>query len=103
MTDAGLEFFVDFGEVEESRGFEAVPPGRYNIVVDQIELRDSQSSEHKYLNWQLTIADGEYHGRKLWHITSFAPGSLPILKTLLKSASRTRAWAAALSWPVSRK
>lgn len=94
MTDtAGItndmdddEFFVDFGDVPEASGFEAIPRGRYDVIVDQVELKDSNSSEYKYLNWQLSVADGPFAKRKLWYVTSFHPESAPMMRRVLASA-----------------
>ncbi len=66
---------IDFSEV--AGGFEALPPGEYAVVVDKVELRESQSSENPYFNWELTVTeDGEHKTRKLWFMTSFAPKAL---------------------------
>lgn len=73
---------VNFAEVEG--GFEAIPEGRYPAAIEKVEVRESKSSEHNYLNWELTISDGEYEGRKQWMITSLSPRALFRLKDVFE-------------------
>ncbi len=70
---------VNFAEVE-SGSFDPVPEGRYDVIIDRVEVRESKSSDHNYLNWELKIADGEYEDRLLWMITSLSPRALFRLK-----------------------
>lgn len=64
---------IDFSKVESS---EPIPVSNQPVIVDQIELRESKSSEHHYLNWKLVISDGPFTGRVLYMITSLAPKAL---------------------------
>lgn len=64
---------VDFSEVEE---FDNIPKGDYPVVIEKVEIRDSQTSQHQYLNWTLVVSEGEYKDRKLWLVTSFSPKAL---------------------------
>jgi len=64
---------VDFSDAES---FDAVPAGEYPVVVIEVEVRESQRSEHPYLNWELEITEGEATGRKLWMMTSLSPKAL---------------------------
>ncbi len=73
---------VDFSEVEE---FEAMPKGNYDCVIEKVEVRDSNSSDYQYLNWELKVADGEFKDRRLWFITSFSPKALFRLKQTLEN------------------
>lgn len=72
---------VNFAEVES--GFEAIEEGPYPVVIEKVEVRESKSSDHPYLNWELTITDGDHEGRKLWQITSLSPNALFRLKDQL--------------------
>lgn len=69
---------INFGDVEGS--FEVIPAGRYPVVVEKVEVRESKSSDHNYFNWEMTITDGDHEGRKLWMITSLSPKALFRLK-----------------------
>jgi len=69
---------VNFAEVEG--GFEPVPEGTYEVIVEDVEVRESKSSDNHYLNWRFRILDEEYEGRFLWNITSLSPRALFRLK-----------------------
>lgn len=69
---------INFADVEDS--FQVMPEGLYPVVVEKVEIRESKSSDNPYLNWELTITDGEHEGRKLWQITSLSPKALFRLK-----------------------
>lgn len=64
---------VDFSQVET---FEALPPGEYPVVIESVEVRQSETGEFPYLNFTLVIPDGEYANRKLWFIGSLSPKAL---------------------------
>ena len=72
---------INFGDVEGS--FEALPEGAYPVIIEKVERRESKSSEHDYLNWELTVSEGEHKERKLWMITSLSPRALWKLKDVL--------------------
>jgi hypothetical protein len=67
-----------------SEGFEALPPGRYEAVITDVTAK--QGSKAPYLNWELTIAEGEFEDRKLWLMTSLAPQALFGIKNLMRAA-----------------
>jgi hypothetical protein len=46
-----------------------VPDGRYTVNVDRVELKRSQSSGSKMLEWELRILGPSQVGRKLWKYT----------------------------------
>lgn len=71
---------INFAEVEG--GFEPVPEGRYDVIVDRVEVRESKSSDNDYLNWEMSIQDDDYEGQKLWMITSLSPRALFRLKDI---------------------
>lgn len=75
---------INFAEVEG--GFEAVPEGVYDVVIETVEVRDSKSSEHDYLNWEFKITgpDDDYEGQHLWMITSLSPRALFRLKDVFE-------------------
>lgn len=69
---------VNFAEVESS--FEPLPEGRYECIVETVEVRESKSSDNDYLNWELKVTDGEFEDRRLWMITSLSERALFRLK-----------------------
>ena len=73
---------INFSDVED---FELLDAGVYDAVVEDIEERESQSSDYPYLNWTLVVAGEENDGRKLWFMTSLSPKALWKLKETLLS------------------
>lgn len=72
---------INFAEVEGS--FEPLPEGTYECVIEVVEVRESNSSDNDYLNWELKVLDGEFENRKLWMITSLGDRALWKLKDTL--------------------
>ena len=75
---------VDFSDV---KGFEPIPQGTYSAIIENVELRDSKSTEgNQNINWEFTVNDGgEFDGRKLFMTTSLAPKALFRLKGVMES------------------
>lgn len=70
---------INFAEVEGS--FSPLPENTwYPALVERVEVRESNSSDNDYLNWEFKISDGEYEGRRLWMISSFSEKALFRLK-----------------------
>jgi hypothetical protein len=73
---------INFAEVEGS--FEPLPEGQYEVIIERVEVRESNSSDNDYLNWQLKVTDdGEFEDRNLWMITSLSEKALFRLKDVL--------------------
>lgn len=69
---------VNFSDVNN---FDPLPAGVYPVVVTGVEVREPRSANkdgetYPYLNWELTIEEGEYEDRKLWTITSLNPKAM---------------------------
>ena len=75
---------ISFADVE-SGGFEPIPEGTYDAIIDKVEVRESKSSDHNYLNFEFIIQDEEYEGRRMWMINSFSPKALFRLKDTLEA------------------
>lgn len=75
---------INFAEVEDN-AFEAIPEANYPVVIDHVEMRDSKSSDNPYLNWEMTVSEGEYANRKLWMMTSLSEKALWRLKAVLSN------------------
>ena len=52
-------------EVEE-RNFENVPDGKYQTIIDRIELTTAKTSGNPMLKWTLKILGPTHQGRLLW-------------------------------------
>ena len=73
---------IDFSDIEE---FEPLPVGRYPIMVEVVALRQSQSSENPYLNWELKVTVEPYLNRRLFLMTSLSPKALWRLKAVFEA------------------
>lgn len=72
---------IDFSEVES--GFEPLPEGEYEAVIERIEVRESKSSDNDYLNWEFKVTEDEYEDRRVWGLRSLSPKALGFLKDWL--------------------
>lgn len=45
---------------------EDIPDGKYDVVVDKVDITKSRSSGAAMLKWTLRVTDPDYAGRKLW-------------------------------------
>lgn len=70
---------VDFSNVGT---FEALPEGQYDAVIESVELRTGKTTGNPYLNFTLTVTEGEYEGRKLWMTAGLTEKSLWKLKDM---------------------
>lgn len=75
---------ISFADVE-SGGFEPIPEGTYDAIIDKVEVRESKSSDHNYLNFEMVIQDEDYEGRRMWMINSFSPKALFRMKDTLEA------------------
>lgn len=77
---------VNFAEIPDS-DFSAIPPGKYHVKITGGEMRESGPNSKnpgaQYINWELTVQEGEQENRKLWTNTSLLPHALFSLKALL--------------------
>lgn len=74
---------VDFSDVQE---FEPLGKGEFPVLVEKVEYREAQTEDkYDYLNWELTVSDGEFQGRKLWFITSLSPKALFRMKDIFEN------------------
>lgn len=85
------EIALDFSDVPDGIDYGApIRPGTYNGMVDKVELRTGKDSGKEYLNFECHITDdGEFSGRKVWSIVSFAEKALPNTKRVLQSFGLT--------------
>jgi len=86
FEESGDSLLLDMESVEE-QSFETIPKGTYAVIVEETEFRMSATSGKPMWNLTLVITDGEFKGRKVWHIMSFSEGAMPTTKAqLLKFA-----------------
>jgi hypothetical protein len=86
-----MSFVLDMSDVQG--GFDALPAGRYHVAVTDWDNAEVQN-EGKLpagtpgINWEFTVQEGEYEGRKLWTNHWIHPKTLGFLKAMLKNLSK---------------
>ena len=53
-------------EVEPSTGFDAIPAGKYQVIINESEMKPTKTGNGQYLWIEFEVISGEYKGRKLW-------------------------------------
>jgi hypothetical protein len=68
------QIHLDFSNIEE---FDPLPKGDYPVVIESAQVRESKENPGtEYLNWELTVTDGEFEGRKLFMSNGLTEKSL---------------------------
>lgn len=85
MEEAGSgNFTVDLTGVDEnSGGFEAMPRGMYDCLIDDCQFGPSKNSGNPMWTWVLEVESGDYAGRKLFFHLPFTENMLPRIKKIL--------------------
>lgn len=73
----------------EAGDFDPIPVGEYAARVTDGQIQEAgPNAKHpgsEYINWEFTIQEGDYEGRKQWTNTTLLPHALYGLKELLKA------------------
>lgn len=82
---------VDFSgvdpDIRRGGGASHIPEGDYLAKIVSSEMRESEKSGSRYLSWKLTINNGEFKGKPLYHITSLKPDALWNFRNLIHAAT----------------
>lgn len=63
-----------------------MPKGQYRAEITAVTLKDSKNTPgNQYINWEFTLVEEEYVGRKLWLITTLTKESIWKLRSTLKA------------------
>lgn len=71
---------IDLSNVEEDAGFEAIPKGTYDVVVQDATYKVSQEKGNPMISLTLEVEGGEFKGRKLFTHVVFAPKTMGMAK-----------------------
>lgn len=74
---------INFAEIEG--GFEPLPEGTYDCIIEKVEVRESKSSDNNYLNWEFKVTDDDHENQRLWMITSLSDRALFRLKDVFEA------------------
>lgn len=64
MNNIPLNF--DASQVKPREAFESLPPGEYTAEITDSEVKDTKDNTGKYLQFEFTVLEGEFAGRKMW-------------------------------------
>lgn len=69
-------------EATEERGeFESLPDGKYQVVVEKVELTETQSTGNPVLKWTLRVLGPRFNNRLIWRNSVITNKTLRYLKT----------------------
>ncbi len=87
MSDLGNFFGAGFDprSVEPQSDFEVLPPGKYPVLVESAEVKQTKNGDGHYIKLQLSILDGPGKGRKLWDQINIANPSQQCVEIGLRS------------------
>ncbi len=62
----------DIDSVEPQGDFDTIPPGKYPVVIDKAEVKQTKKGDGSYVKFTMTVLDGPYRNRKLWPMINIA-------------------------------
>lgn len=69
-------------EQAEQRGeFESVPDGKYQVIVDKVELTEAQSTGNPMIKWTLRVLGPRCANRLMWRNSVITQNTLKYVKT----------------------
>jgi hypothetical protein len=65
MADLGGDF--DAEQVDPAKDFDALPVGRYPVMITESEKVDNSSGKGWHIKLVMQVLDGPFKGRNIWH------------------------------------
>lgn len=56
----------DTHSVEPQQDFVAIPPGKYPVMIEKAEVKQTKRGDGHYLEVTMSVLDGQFKNRKLW-------------------------------------
>lgn len=70
MSNGLAGFFGDEGfdpySIEPQKDFEPISPGKYPVLIEAAECKQTKAGNGFYLKLTLSVLDGQHKGRKVW-------------------------------------
>jgi putative intracellular protease/amidase len=63
---AQLPYAFNAHEVAPQDDYSPIPDGDYAVLIEDSEMKDTKAGTGQYLQFTLSVIDGQYAGRKLW-------------------------------------
>src|SRR5882672_10709432 len=92
MAEKGKKIKVDFGDVDKEirkgggKG-KHIPEGDSLLKIMDADIRKSEKTQSRYINWKFQVAEGEQKGVTLYGSTSLKPEALWSLRNLIHAAT----------------
>lgn len=61
-----VQFILDANSPEAQSGFGSIPGGTYTAQITNSYDKTSKDGSKRWMEYEITIIEGEYRGRKLW-------------------------------------
>ena len=61
-----FDFDVSSYEAPTKRNFEPLPPGDYNAMITDSQMKTTKAGTGEYLELTMQIIDGNHSGRRIW-------------------------------------
>ena len=65
----------------ERSDMESVPDGKYQVVVEKVEIAEAHTTGNPMLKWTLRVLAPRYVNRLMWRNSVFTPNTLKFVKT----------------------
>lgn len=81
---------INFSDTQGSQlGLDPLPTGKYHVKITDGEIKESgpnaKNPGSQYINFEFTVQDGQYEGRKVWSNASLLPHALFTIKGILEA------------------
>jgi hypothetical protein len=84
---------INFTDTEKysgsSLGLDPLPTGKYHVAITDAEIREAgpnaKNPGSQYINFEFTVQEGPYQGRKVWTNASLLPQALYTIKGILEA------------------
>ena len=86
MAKLKVDFTGVDPDIRRGGGVAHIPEGDYLAKIVSSEVRESEKSGSRYISWKMSIANGEFKGKPLYHITSLKREALWNLRNLIHAA-----------------
>ena len=80
-------FDQDFRAAEEESDFGSVPDGKYEVIIDKMDLGRTPNAGYIKITWQLRVTGPTHQNRVIFKSSVVTPNSLRFIKADLRKCS----------------
>ena len=82
------QYGFDANQHDTTDNFTPIPAGLYKITMEESELKDTSAKTGKYLNCKFSVLEGQYKGRKLFHMINLVNPNQQCVEIGMKSLAQ---------------